>query len=300
MSLREFLNENTTRSSDEATHYGMEPTTGMWKIEPEAMSTFLPHYHAAVFENGEQWAIVEKAKPPVSIVKIDIDLKYTAPDLLGAQDVIGWTQISGWAQPQGAGSWVQTGSTVPSWGSSGCEGVAPTSTIGAGRWRKAARQATNTENLRITAKSASICSPCSQKLLAPPPQPQDSSRIAAGSRISSSSRRRPLASLAGVAPAQLGNVHRQVISARELVADRVSRRVTGSHKRCAPHAYVVKSRPDWALRLSVCLRELQIELWHQRPALPISPPSAPWREPLTHSTLCRPGTGRRVARLPAL
>ena len=80
MPLREFLNENTTRSSDEATHYGMKPTTGMWKIEPEAMSTFLPHYRAAVFENGEQWAIVEKAKPPVSIVKIDIDLKYTAPD----------------------------------------------------------------------------------------------------------------------------------------------------------------------------------------------------------------------------
>jgi hypothetical protein len=79
---------------------------------------------------------------------------------------------------------------------------------------------------------------------------------------------------AGVAPAQLGNVHRQVISARELVADRVSQRVTGSHKRCAPHAYVVKSRPEWALRLSACLRELQIELWHQRPALPISPPSA--------------------------
>ena len=88
MSLREFLNENTTRSSDEATHYGMKPTTGMWKIEPEAMSTFLPHYHAAVFENGEQWAIVEKAKPPVSIVKIDIDLKYAAPDA-GHEPVLG-------------------------------------------------------------------------------------------------------------------------------------------------------------------------------------------------------------------
>jgi hypothetical protein len=74
---------------------------------------------------------------------------------------------------------------------------------------------------------------------------------------------------------QLGNVHGQVISARELVAGRASRRVTGRHKRCAPHAYyVVKSRPDWALSLSACLRrELQID-WHQRPALPISPPSA--------------------------
>ena len=96
MSLREFLNENTTRSSDEATHYGMEPTTGMWKIEPEAMSTFLPHYHAAVFENGEQWAIVEKAKPPVSIVKIDIDLKYTAPDA-GHEPVLGSAFQQGFA-----------------------------------------------------------------------------------------------------------------------------------------------------------------------------------------------------------
>ena len=66
---------------------------------------------------GRIWALFiwQMAEGAICLIMGTLTLKYTAPDLLGAQDVIGWTQISGWAQPQGTGSWVQTGSTVPSW-----------------------------------------------------------------------------------------------------------------------------------------------------------------------------------------